>query len=589
MQIKRLGKYELLEELGRGGFGTVYRASETMLDVERAVKVLHPALMVDPEYIERFRKEARTAARLDHPNIVPIYEVGEEQGSYFLAMKYLPGGSLKELISRQGILPYELALEVTCQIADALDYANNRPEKLIHRDIKPGNILFEEDGTARLVDFGLAKALAGGGSSSFSASGGLIGTPSYMAPEIWSGNIASPATDVYSLACVFYEMIMGKVLFAGNSPPEIMTRHMMDSPQFPSHWSQVIPAGVDEVLRRALEKDPQKRYPNAGEMKNDILALSHNTYKDLPRRSSEESIRFQKEDSEKKEAFIPEPGKLINPDNLVKINKKKFGSWLIGIGIMLVLGIFFACVVYILPTLTSKTRLLLSSTTTSIKFSLYPTSIVQPTSVILPTSFPVQPTSLLLSPTVPVPPQSNILFSDDFSNSSSGWDRVNEDFKITDYDNGGYRMWLTTTQYDIWANPAQYFSGPVNIEVDVRKIAGPEDNDFGIICNYRDIDNYYVGLFSNDGYAVIMKRQNGTAEYISSEKMMAVDGIKSGSANNHLRLECNNGDLTLYANEIQVAYVYDNSFSGGNVGLQVGTFDTGGVDFLFDNYVVSKP
>ncbi len=192
-----------------------------------------------------------------------------------------------------------------------------------------------------------------------------------------------------------------------------------------------------------------------------------------------------------------------------------------------------------------------------------------------------------VQPTIPV--QSNILFSDDFSNTSSGWDQVNEDFKTTDYANGGYRMWLSETQYDIWANPSQYFSGPVNVEVDVRKVAGPEDNDFGIICNYQDIDNFYVGLVSNDGYAVIMKRQNGTTEYISSDEMIPVDGINSGSANNHIRFECNNGDLTLYANGTQVAYVYDNSFTSGDVGLQVGTFDEGGVDFLFDNFIVTKP
>lgn len=185
--------------------------------------------------------------------------------------------------------------------------------------------------------------------------------------------------------------------------------------------------------------------------------------------------------------------------------------------------------------------------------------------------------------------QSNILFSDDFSSSGSGWDQVNEDFKITDYANGSYRMWLSETQYDIWANPYMNFSGPVSVEVDVQKVAGPDDNDFGIICNYQDIDNFYVGLVSNDGYAAIMKRQDGTSEYISSDQMVTVGGLNSGSTNNHLRFDCINGDLTLYANGNQVAYVYDSSFSGGDVGLQVGTFDEGGVDFLFDNFVVREP
>ena len=195
-------------------------------------------------------------------------------------------------------------------------------------------------------------------------------------------------------------------------------------------------------------------------------------------------------------------------------------------------------------------------------------------------SVDIQPTSQV---------QSNILFSDDFSSSSSGWDQVNEDWKVTDYVNGGYRMWLTETQYDIWANPSEYFSGPVSIEVDVTKVAGPDDNDFGIICNYQDVDNFYVGLVSNDGYAAIMKRQDGSSSYISADQMLSVNGLNSGSTNNHIRFDCINGNLTLYANGNQVASAFDNSFSDGDVGLQIGTFDTGGVDFLFDNFVVRQP
>jgi len=258
MIIKILGKYELLEELGRGGFGTVYLARDSILDVERAVKILHPQLMVDPDYIHRFRKEARTAARLDHPNIVPIYEVGEEQGSYFLVMKYLPGGSLKELIIRQNGLSYERSLEIINQVASALDAAHQNG--LVHRDVKPGNILFDKEGRACLTDFGFARALSSNNSASLSSIGGMIGTPSYMAPEIWSGKTASPSTDVYSLACVLYETLTGNVLFKGDSPPEVMTRHMLDGPQFPAQWPEGVPVGMTAIMQIALAKDPADRY-----------------------------------------------------------------------------------------------------------------------------------------------------------------------------------------------------------------------------------------------------------------------------------------------------------------------------------------
>lgn len=209
-------------------------------------------------------------------------------------------------------------------------------------------------------------------------------------------------------------------------------------------------------------------------------------------------------------------------------------------------------------------------------------------SLLSPTVSPTNNPPVQIQPTLQV--QSNILFSDDFANSGSGWDQVNEDYKITDYANGGYRMWLTETQYDIWANPGKSFSGPVSIEVDATKTAGPDNNDFGIICNYQDVENFYVGLISSDGYAVIGKVEAGTSTYISSEQMVSVSGINSGSATNHIRFDCNNGELTLYANGNQVAYVaYDGSFTSGDVGLQVGTFDEGGVDMLFDNFLVLKP
>lgn len=183
----RLGKYLLLESLGRGGYGTVYRAHDTVLNVARAVKVLHPALVADPEFIKRFRREAQLAARLEHPHIVPVYDLGEEKGSVFLAMKFMEGGSLKDGLAKDGRLPFERAVEIACQIARALDYAHGQPERLVHRDVKPGNILFETGGSARLADFGFAKALQVAGSASLSASGSMIGTPAYMPPEIWMG------------------------------------------------------------------------------------------------------------------------------------------------------------------------------------------------------------------------------------------------------------------------------------------------------------------------------------------------------------------------------------------------------------------
>ncbi len=263
MTMSTLGKYTLYESLGRGGYGTVYRAQEPVLQVVRAIKVLHQELLADPQFIERFRLEARTAARLEHPHIVPVYELSQDQGRYFLAMKYMPGGSLKELLEKDGRLAFTRALEITRQVASALEYAHK--QGVVHRDVKPANILFDEDRSIRLSDFGFSRAMQASSSGSISASGGVIGTPQYIAPEIWRGKPATPAADVYSLACVFIEMLTGQVLFNGDSPAEIMTRHILDGPQFPQAWPEGTPAHIEAVLAKALTSRPQERYAGPGE------------------------------------------------------------------------------------------------------------------------------------------------------------------------------------------------------------------------------------------------------------------------------------------------------------------------------------
>lgn len=198
----------------------------------------------------------------------------------------------------------------------------------------------------------------------------------------------------------------------------------------------------------------------------------------------------------------------------------------------------------------------------------------------------------LLSPTVTnaqPTTQSNVLFADDFSSSSSGWAEVNEAEKFAGYTDGGYRMWLNTAQYDIWSYPGKSFDGPVSVEVDATKTAGPDNNDFGVLCDFTDSDNFYFGLISSDGYALIGKKQGGTTTSLSAEQMVPVDGILAGTMTNHIKFVCNNGLLSLYVNSNLVASTSDSSFSSGDVGLRVGTYDEVGVDMLFDNFVVTKP
>jgi serine/threonine protein kinase len=256
-----LGKYELHEPLGKGGFGTVYRATDTVLNRAVAVKILHPQMAEDAEFLERFRREAQVVAALDHPNIVAVYDLGEIEGRIFIVMKYLPGGSLADLV-RRGALPYARALEIMTQVCSGLQQVHAKG--WVHRDLKPGNILFDVEGRAVVGDFGLARVLT---SSTSSISAG-IGTPFYRPPELWRGKPpASPATDVYSLGCILGEMLTGRILFAGDTPDEVITRHLLDGPEFGPTWPPPgCPQNAIDVMKRALERDPANRYASAGEM-----------------------------------------------------------------------------------------------------------------------------------------------------------------------------------------------------------------------------------------------------------------------------------------------------------------------------------
>ncbi len=257
--IETLGKYQLLEELGRGGFATVYRALNTTLDREEALKVLHPQLLVDPGFVARFLREARAIANLRHPHIVTVYEVGNADGRLFISMELALGSDLGRAIAERARIPWAEALELLRPVCEALDYAH--AQKVVHRDLKPSNILLDPARGPLLSDFGFAR-LMGGSSQSLSLSGGILGTPAYIAPEVWELDAATPAADIYALGCIAFEMLTGQVLFTGATPIQAMRAHDR-GPVLPLAWPEGVPVGVAEVLGKALAREPGARCSSA--------------------------------------------------------------------------------------------------------------------------------------------------------------------------------------------------------------------------------------------------------------------------------------------------------------------------------------
>lgn len=250
-----LGRYKIIEELGKGSFGTVYKAEDQTLDRVVAIKVLHSQLTVDPGFIGRFKQEAKLSARLDHPNLVPIYDLGQIDGRFFIAMGLMIGGSLRDRLNNEGPFDSEKACDVFSQILQGVQVIHEN--NIIHRDLKPGNILFDQYGITRISDLGFAKAIHSDASLSLSMSGGMIGTPAYMAPEIWEGKPASPASDIYSLGCILYEILTGEVLFDGESAAEVMTKHVIHGPKLET---RVLPPFWKNILEQCLAPKPQDRY-----------------------------------------------------------------------------------------------------------------------------------------------------------------------------------------------------------------------------------------------------------------------------------------------------------------------------------------
>ena len=266
LEGKMLGnRYEIIEKIGNGGMATVYKAKCHVLNRYVAVKVLRDEFTTDEEFIKRFAAEAQSAASLTHPNIVSIYDVGHEDNLYYIVMEIIKGKTLKQIINEDGKLPWKWSLNIASQIASALETAHRN--KIIHRDIKPHNIIITEDGIAKVTDFGIAKVVS---NSTITAFGATIGSVHYFSPEHAKGGYTDEKSDIYSLGVVMYEMLTGQVPFDADTAVSVALKHMQEEPIEPMELNPDIPKAVNDIIMKAMQKDTGLRYQSATEMLNDI-------------------------------------------------------------------------------------------------------------------------------------------------------------------------------------------------------------------------------------------------------------------------------------------------------------------------------
>ncbi len=251
------GRYKVLSRLGSGGMADVFLVEDEQLGRKVALKLLHGRFSADPDFVERFRREAQSAAGLQHPNVVGIYDRGTYDDTYYIAMEYLPGRSLKQLIRQEAPLDPVRAIDITIQILKAARFAHRRG--VIHRDLKPHNVIIDDSDQAKVTDFGIARA----GASDMTETGSIMGTAQYLSPEQAQGHSVSATSDLYSIGVVLYEMLTGRVPFDGDSPVTIALKHVSEAPVPPSEINPAVPPELEQIVLWSLNKDPRDRPADA--------------------------------------------------------------------------------------------------------------------------------------------------------------------------------------------------------------------------------------------------------------------------------------------------------------------------------------
>ena len=584
-------QYQILRQLGRGGFGFVYLAQDRLLGEQMALKELIPALVGDEVVLKRFLAEARATIRLTHERIVRTYNVFNEAGNYYIAMEYMAGGSLENRL-RAGPIPPAEAARIAADVAEGLHYAHARG--VVHCDLKPANILFTAaptrggDSGAKVADFGIAHVSDQLVDRTWHTSLGFVaGTLPYMSPEQAEGVRDDPRIDVYALGAVLYRMLTGRSYldFDQRTTPAAQVENVMrirtEQAPPPSSRNRAVPRRLDGVVLKALAKSPGDRYASAGDLRQALLA---------PEAPAAEPAR--RPPVVPAPAPVPAASRTGGPPSQTAPRAPRRGTglqltgqaWLLAGGAVALCLVLAALAAILLsnggeqPTPPVTFVVVSPERNTTEDTPTLPATTAPDVATATPAATPLPPAT----PEAAAPTQ----YTDDFADENSGWGTALENDTEVGYASGEYRIAVNVPDYVAWGHAPELGVADYEVEIDTIHAQGPLDNSYGPLVRYQlGTDGFYWFQISSDGYySVDLYHQGEFANLVAWQPSAAINqGLE---ATNRVRVVCDGDRFQFYANGVHLVDVTDATLSGGTVGLAAGTFDEPGAVIHFDNLVI---
>lgn len=554
-----LGAYRIINKVGQGGMATVYKAYQPSMDRNVAIKVLPSQLAESKEFATRFQQEARIIARLEHPHILPVFDFGEDDGVTYFVMRYLEAGTLKNMMEA-GPLPLDEIDRIFTQLAQALGYAHSHG--VVHRDLKPANALVDASGNLFLTDFGIAKLLESA-SPRLTQTDAIMGTPAYISPEQAQAAPVDQRSDIYSLGIILYEMVTGRVPFVADTPLAVILKHLSDPLPLPSAIKPDIPPAIEQVILKALAKNPDDRFANTSEFitawrralreMETVRVESDKTHLSPPSQPIAPPLRPQ-----------PQPASVTGTHSQPKARKPLTG-WMVGCVVV-------ACLVLGGVGTVMLMRGLLDSPTPTVNT---PAPTVQ---VLPPTDIPDVPTVA-----------SQVIFSDDFS--STAWGTGTDADSSVEYLSGRLNFQLFRSNYIVWSTPNSEDYRDVRIEVTAFNNNTDSTTAFGILCNQQSSEStYYYFVMTPAGEYAIAKAVTGQTDLFLTNNDQWANSTKIAQNDSYYRLtaDCGiDGTLTFFVDGQEIDSVVDTSFTSGGVGLLTWSGEGAVNNVSFDDFLIT--